>query len=79
MNITPYKYGRQLLGTQVRAVYPQQSLEAQTQGSDLCRAVAKGQGLFQMLEKNVEKKGLQRGEMRAVETTSDTTAPLYCS
>lgn len=66
-------------GSQVRAVYPQQSLEAQTQGSELCRAVAKGQGLFQMLEKTGGKKGLQRGVMRAVETTSDTTAPLYCS
>lgn len=77
MNTAPYKYGCQLLGTQLRAVYPQQSLEAQIQGSDLCRAIAKGQDLFQMLGTTHGEK--ESPEMRAVETISDTMAPLYCS
>lgn len=56
MNIAPYKYGCQLLGTQLRAVYPQQSLEVQTQALT-CRAIAKGQDLFQMLGTTHGEKG----------------------
>lgn len=63
MNIAPYKYGCQLLVTQLRAVYPQQSLEAQIQGSDLCRAIANGQDLFQVLETTRgEKRSPERGD-----------------
>lgn len=36
------KTASQLLGTQIRPVYPQKSPEAQTQSSELYRAVAKG-------------------------------------
>jgi len=60
MNIALYKYGCQFLGTQLRAVYPQQSLEAQIQGSDLCRAIANGQDLFQMLETTRGEKRVSR-------------------
>lgn len=66
------KAASQLLGTQLRPVYPQKSLEAQAQSSELYRAVAEGQDLFQMLGPT---KGLQRGEMRAVETVFNTVAP----
>lgn len=64
MNIAPYKYGCQLLGTQLRAgVSSAVPWSSQTQGSDLCRAIAKGQDLFQMLGTTHGEKGSpERGD-----------------
>lgn len=57
------KAASQLLGTQLRPVYPQKSLEAQAQNFELYRAVAEGQDLFQMLGPTSGDKGSpERGD-----------------
>lgn len=57
----------QVLGTLLRPVYPQKSLEAPAPSSELDRAIAEGQVSFQMLEPANGEQRVSRGSRRAVE------------